>query len=104
METGNETQVVVIAEAPVAGPVKTVLTPPLRPEEAALVAEAALADTLDVVAATPTARRLIALAGAPGAWLPGGFEVIGQRGGGPGERLAAGVGGGPAAPAAPVVV
>ncbi len=89
METGNETQVIVIAEAPVAGLVKTGLTPPLRPEEAALVAEAALADTLDVVAATPTARRVIALDGAPGAWLPGGFAVIGQRGGGPDERLAA---------------
>jgi uncharacterized protein len=89
METGKHTQVIVIAEAPVPGLVKTGLTPPLRPEEAALVAEAALADTLDVVAATPTARRLIALAGAPGAWLPGGFEVIGQRGGGPDERLAA---------------
>ena len=89
METGNETQVIVIAEAPVPGLVTTGLTPPLRPEEAALVAEAALADTLDVVAATPAARRVIALDGAAGAWLPGGFEVIGQRGGGPGERLAA---------------
>ena len=89
METGNETQVIVIAEAPVPGLVKTGLTPPLRPEEAALVAEAALADTLDVVAATPAARRVIALDGAPGAWLPRGFEVIGQRGGGPDERLAA---------------
>ena len=89
MESGSETQVIVIAEAPVPGLVKTGLTPPLRPEEAALVAEAALADTLDVVAATPTARRVIALAGAPGAWLPGGFEVFGQRGGGPDERLAA---------------
>ena len=88
METGNETQVIVIAHAPVAGLVKTGLTPPLRPEEAALVGEAALADTLTVVAAT-RARRVIALDGAPGAWLPAGFEVIGQRGGGPDERLAA---------------
>lgn len=89
METGNETQVIVVAEAPVHGLLKTGLTPPLRPEEAANVAEAALADTLAVVAATPAARRVIALDGAPGAWLPAGFEVIGQRGGGPGERLAA---------------
>jgi uncharacterized protein len=89
METGNETQVIVIAEAPVPGLIKTGLTPPLHPEEAALVAEAALSDTLAVVAATPTARRVIALEGAPGAWLPGRFEVIGQRGGGPDERVAA---------------
>jgi hypothetical protein len=89
METGNETQVIVIAEAPVPGLVKAGLTPPLRPEEAALVAQAELADTLDAVAATPAVRRVIALAGAPGAWLPRGFEVISQRGGGPDERLAA---------------
>jgi len=89
METGNETQVIVIAEAPVPGLVKRGLTPPLRPEEAALVAQAALADTLDMVAATPAARRVIALDGAAGDWLPSGFEVIGQRGGGPDERLAA---------------
>jgi glycosyltransferase A (GT-A) superfamily protein (DUF2064 family) len=89
METGNETQVIVIAEAPVTGLVKPRLSPPLRPEEAALVSEAALADTLDVVAATPAARRVIALDGAPGAWLPRGFQVIGQRGGGPDERVSA---------------
>jgi uncharacterized protein len=89
METGNETQVIVIAEAPVPGLVKTRLTPPLRPREAALVAEAALADTLEVVAAVPAARRLLVLDGAPGPWLPAGFDVIGQRGAGPGERLAA---------------
>ena len=89
METGNETQVIVVAEAPVPGLLKTGLTPPLRPEEAALVAEAALADTLQVVAATPVARRVIALDGAPGAWLPAAFDVIGQRGGGPDARLAA---------------
>jgi uncharacterized protein len=89
MQTGNETQVIVIAQAPVPGLVNTGLTPPLRPEEAALVAEAALADTLAVVAATPAARRVIALDGAPGAWLPAGIDAIGQRGGRPDERLAA---------------
>ncbi|MGD0699997.1 MAG: DUF2064 domain-containing protein [Trebonia sp.] len=89
METGNQTQVIVIAEAPVPGLVKTRLTPPLRPREAALVAEAALADTLDVVASVAVARRVLMLDGAPGDWLPAGFDVIGQRGGGQGERLAA---------------
>ncbi len=89
METGSETQVIVIAAAPVPGLARTRLTPALRPRQAALVAEAALADTLDVVAAGPAARRVLALDGAPGAWLPAGFDVIGQRGGGPDERLAA---------------
>jgi hypothetical protein len=54
METGNETQVIVIAEAPVVGLVKPRLSPPLRPEEAALVSEAALA----VVAAEQVARQI----------------------------------------------
>jgi glycosyltransferase A (GT-A) superfamily protein (DUF2064 family) len=89
METGNETQVIVIAEAPVPGLVKSRLTPPLSPRDAALVAEAALVDTLDVVAASTAARRVIALDGPPGSWLPRRFEVIGQRGSGPGEPLAA---------------
>ena len=89
METGYETQVIIIAETPVPGLAKTGLTPPLGPEAAALVAEAALADTLEVVAATPAARRVIALDGDPGGWLPAGIEVIGQRGGGLDERLAA---------------
>jgi rSAM/selenodomain-associated transferase 1 len=80
---------VVIAKAPVAGRSKTRLTPPCTPEEAAALAEAALADTLAAVAATPAARHVVVLEGRPGPWLPAGFEVIGQRGSGLGERLAA---------------
>jgi uncharacterized protein len=40
-------QLVVIAKEPVPGLVKTRLTPPYTPAEAAAVAEAALADTLE---------------------------------------------------------
>jgi uncharacterized protein len=85
--------VIVIAKMPVPGQVKTRLTPPFSPQEAALLARAALTDTLEVVAATPVARRVLALAAAepesvPG-WVPDGFEVIPQRGGGLDERLAA---------------
>jgi rSAM/selenodomain-associated transferase 1 len=81
--------VIVIAKEPVPGRVKTRLTPPFTPEQAASLAEAALTDTLDAVAAAPVARRVLALAGTPGPWLPPGFEVIAQRGGGLDERLAA---------------
>jgi rSAM/selenodomain-associated transferase 1 len=81
--------VIVIAKEPVPGKVKTRLTPPFSPAEAARLAQAALADTLDAVAAAPVARRVLALAGSAGPWLPPGFEVIPQRGNGLDERLAA---------------
>jgi rSAM/selenodomain-associated transferase 1 len=81
-------QVVVIAKEPVPGRVKTRLTPPFTPEEAAALAEAALTDTLAAVADTTVARRVLALDGTPGHWLPPGFDVIGQRGAGLDERIA----------------
>jgi glycosyltransferase A (GT-A) superfamily protein (DUF2064 family) len=89
IETGQGSQVIVIAEAPAPERVDDWLSPPLRPQQAALVAEAALADTLEVVAAAPVTRRVLALDGAPGDWLPDGFRVIGQRGSGLDERIAA---------------
>ena len=79
---------IVIAKAPVPGLAKTRLTPPLTPEEAAHLAEASLLDTLHAVLATPAARRILALEGEPGSWLPSGFEVVRQRGGGLADRLA----------------
>ncbi|MWA06662.1 DUF2064 domain-containing protein [Actinomadura sp. LD22] len=79
---------IVIAKEPVPGQVKTRLTPAYTPAEAAALAEAALRDTLAAVAAAPARRRVLALAGTPGPWLPGGFEVVAQRGGGLDERLA----------------
>ncbi|RCG28595.1 glycosyltransferase [Sphaerisporangium album] len=82
-------QVVVIAKEPVAGRVKTRLVPPFTPGQAAGLAAAALEDTLRAVAATRVRERVLALDGLPGAWLPGGFTVIPQRGGGLDERLAA---------------
>ncbi|MEV0407896.1 TIGR04282 family arsenosugar biosynthesis glycosyltransferase [Actinoallomurus sp. NPDC050550] len=88
LTAGGSATLLVIAKEPVPGRVKTRLTPPYTPEQAASLAEAALADTLAAVAATPAARRVLVLAGRPGPWLPEGFEVIPQRGGGLDERLA----------------
>jgi rSAM/selenodomain-associated transferase 1 len=81
-------QIMVIAKEPAPGRVKTRLTPAYAPAEAAELAAAALADTLAAVAALGVARRVIALAGTPGHWLPPGFDVIGQRGDGLDERIA----------------
>ncbi|WP_405930253.1 DUF2064 domain-containing protein [Streptomyces sp. NBC_00827] len=79
----------VIAKEPRPGRVKTRLTPPFTPREAALLAEAALVDTLRTVAATPASRHVLVLEGAPGRWLPPGFDVVPQCAGGLDERLAA---------------
>ncbi len=79
----------VMAKSPVPGRVKTRLCPPCTPEEAAGLAEAALADTLDAVAACGAGRRIIALDGEPGPWLPSGFEVVPQVEGSFDRRLAA---------------
>ena len=81
-------QIVVIAKEPVPGRVKTRLTPAFTPLEAAALAEASLTDTLQAVAETTVARRVLALDGRPGRWLPPGFDVIGQRGGDLDERIA----------------
>lgn len=82
------TTLLVIAKQPRPGRVKTRLTPPFTPAEAAALAEAALADTLGAVAATPARRRVLVLDGAPGPWLPPGFDVVPQGTGGLDERLA----------------
>jgi glycosyltransferase A (GT-A) superfamily protein (DUF2064 family) len=81
--------ILVMAKAPLPGRVKTRLTPPFSPEEAAALAEAALVDTLDKVLAAPARRRLLALAGPVGTWLPAGLEVRPQVSGGLDERIAA---------------
>lgn len=80
--------VLVMAKSPVPGRVKTRLCPPCTPAEAAALAEVALADTLDAVAASGASRRILALDGAPGPWLPAGFDVIPQCQGSLNRRLA----------------
>ncbi len=83
------TTVLVIAKEPVPGRVKTRLTPPYTPHEAAQLAEAALCDTLRAVRAMPARRRVLVLDGRPGNWLPTGFDIRPQGTGGLDERLAA---------------
>jgi rSAM/selenodomain-associated transferase 1 len=81
--------VIVIAKAPEPGRTKTRLSPPCTPEQAARLAAAALQDTLEAVAGSRARRKVVALDGDIGEWLPSGFEVIPQRGWGLDERLAA---------------
>lgn len=82
------TTLLVMAKSPAPGRVKTRLTPPYTPTEAASLAEAALVDTLDLVCSAPVSRRVLALEGAPGPWLPAGIEVLPQQGRGLDERIA----------------
>ena len=80
--------VIVMAKAPRPGRVKTRLCPPCTPAEAEAVAAAALADTLDAVNACHAARKVLALDGEPGPWLPPGFGLVRQRGADFNQRLA----------------
>jgi uncharacterized protein len=86
----------VVAKAPVPGRAKTRLAATVGDQIAAEIAAAALLDTLEAVAATPVATRVVALTGeldaAAGAdeirRRLASFSVIGQRGNDFGERLA----------------
>jgi glycosyltransferase A (GT-A) superfamily protein (DUF2064 family) len=88
MSTRSAAHVLVMAKAPTAGRVKTRLCPPMTPSEAAVIAEAALADTLEAVAGCGADHKVLALDGAPSDWLPEGVRVVQQRGRGLAERLA----------------
>lgn len=93
----HDLTLLVVAKAPVAGLAKTRLMTVLSAEQAAVVAAAALLDTLDAVAATPATRHVVALTGDLGAATRQvelrrsleRFTVFGQRGDTLGERLAA---------------
>ncbi|MFF1542646.1 DUF2064 domain-containing protein [Streptomyces sp. NPDC058291] len=87
--TAGSPALLVIAKEPAPGRVKTRLTPPYTPQEAAALAEAALTDTLQVLLRAPARRRMLVLDGTPGRWLPSGYEVVPQGPGGLDERIAA---------------
>jgi rSAM/selenodomain-associated transferase 1 len=78
-------QLLLFAKAPQPGRVKTRLCPPATPEQAAAIAHAALADTIDVLSATPATRRTIVLSGQYPA--PPGWHTVEQRGDGLAARL-----------------
>jgi rSAM/selenodomain-associated transferase 1 len=81
-------EVLVMAKAPIPGRAKTRLCPPLSPEQAAGLAEAALIDTLEAAALSGAGRLTLVLEGEPGPWLPPGFRVVPQAGGSLDVRLA----------------
>ncbi|GAA3483557.1 TIGR04282 family arsenosugar biosynthesis glycosyltransferase [Streptomyces yanii] len=89
MSVPGPTALLVIAKEPLPGLVKTRLTPPFTPAEAAQLAEAALRDTLRTMLSLPARRRVLVLDGRPGPWLPAGVDVVAQSSGGLDERLAA---------------
>jgi len=87
----------IIAKTPEPGRVKTRLCPPCTAKQAAEIAAAALADTVDAIDATVgvspwvgLVRRVLLLDGRADEWIPDGYDVVTQRGDGLAERLANG--------------
>jgi glycosyltransferase A (GT-A) superfamily protein (DUF2064 family) len=81
------TTVIVLAKECVPGRVKTRLTPPFSPEEAAALAAASLADTLEAAGRVEADRHLLWFDGA--APRGTGFDVVQQPSGGLDRRIAA---------------
>ncbi|MET3206995.1 MULTISPECIES: DUF2064 domain-containing protein [unclassified Arthrobacter] len=82
-------QVAVIAKECLPGRVKTRLTPPLTPVQAADLAQLSLSRTLDTIRLLPVRERLLVMDGTPRARDAAGFAVVAQTGGPLDERLAA---------------
>ena len=84
------TVVIVLAKAPEPGRVKTRLTPPLSPQQAARIAAAALQDTFRAVMASERSDDAVAVFdGDSSGWVPPGVIVLPQASGGLDLRLAA---------------
>jgi rSAM/selenodomain-associated transferase 1 len=82
----NATRILVMAKAPVPGRVKTRLCPPCTPGQAARIAAAALADTIDTVTTAGAGARVLVVDGDHP--VPPGWTAVPQRGGPLGDRLA----------------
>ncbi len=81
-------EILVIVKEPRAGLVKTRLCPPCTPQDAADLAAAAIADTLDAALSAGVDRVIVAFDGNPGPWLPKGVIVVDQGSGSFDCRLA----------------
>lgn len=81
--------VLVLAKAPVAGRVKTRLTPPFEPDQAAELAAASLRDTLRATTELSARRHVLVLDGSAAGLVPSGWEHLAQCRGGLDLRLAA---------------
>lgn len=81
--------ILVLAKSPHPGRSKTRLAPRFGFDCAAQLAAAALADTLDAVAASPAARRVLVLDGVVVPAVPRGMDVVPQHPGPHAERIAA---------------
>ncbi|XAS63788.1 DUF2064 domain-containing protein [Micrococcaceae bacterium Sec5.8] len=81
--------VAVIAKECLPGRVKTRLSPPLSPEEAAALAQLSLSRTLETVRVLPALNRMLVIDGTPTPADANGFTVVPQVTGGLDERLAA---------------
>jgi glycosyltransferase A (GT-A) superfamily protein (DUF2064 family) len=82
-------QVAVIAKECLPGRVKTRLTPPLTPVQAADLAQLSLSRTLDTIRLLPVRERLLVMDGTARDRDAEGFTVLAQTGGPLDERLAA---------------
>ncbi len=89
MTTPLELTVAVIAKECLPGKVKTRLSPPLSPQEAAVLAQLSLSQTLDTVRGLPVRERWLVMDGTPSASDAEDFVVMPQASGGLDERLAA---------------
>ena len=81
--------VLVIAKEPVPGRVKTRLTPPFTPAQAATLAAAALADTLRAASRVPARQHVLVLDGRLPSRVVRGWRVVPQSAGELDVRLAA---------------
>lgn len=81
--------VAVIAKECLPGKVKTRLSPPLSPQEAAVLAQLSLRRTLETVRRLPVRERWLVMEGTPSASEAKDFVVVPQASGGLDERLAA---------------
>jgi len=85
---GESCRLLVMAKAPVPGRVKTRMSPPCTLPEAAMVAQAALEDTLATGRTAFPGLVVVILDGEPGPWLPPDVAVLPQCEGDLAARLA----------------